>query len=85
MVNMARILTDTYFVKYSMVVAGIRTNGVEKDVERNGSGVFVISEYSVSVTSEIHKILELELKGEYPYYDIPPYIKSLTIIDIRPL
>ncbi len=82
---MARRLTDTYFVKYSMVVAGIRTNGVEKDVERNGSGVFVISEYYVSVVSGIHKILDTELKAEYQHYDILPYIRSLTIIDIRPL
>ena len=65
---MARRLTDPYFVEYSMVVAGIRTNGVEKDVERNGSGVFVISEYDVSVVSGIHKLLDIELKAEA--YDI---------------
>lgn len=82
---MARRLTDTYFVKYSMVVAGIRTNGVEKDVERNGSGVFVLSECEVYVLSGIRKLLDLELQGEYNQYDRLPYVKSLTIIDIRPL
>lgn len=82
---MIRRLTDTYFVKYSMVVAGIRTNGVEKDVERNGSGVFGISEYNINVVAGIRKLLEEELKAEYQYYDTAPYVKSLTIIDIRPL
>lgn len=82
---MIRRLTDTYFVKYSMVVAGIRTNGVEKDVERNGSGVFGISEYNVSIVSGIRKLLESELEVEYQHYDTLPYIRSLTIIDIRPL
>ena len=82
---MVRRLTDTYFVKYSMVVAGIRTNGVEIDVNRNGSGVFGISEFELSVVSGIRKLLDGELRVEYQYYDTPPYVKSLTIIDITPL
>lgn len=81
---MERRLTDTYFVKYSMVVAGIRTNGVEKDVERNGSGVFVIDEYD-SIIYGIKKILDMELRAEYRFYDTTPYVSKLSIKEIRPL
>lgn len=81
---MARRLTDTYFVRYSMTINGIRTDGVKKDVNRDGVGVFVIDEYD-SIISGIIKILDMELRAEYHFYDTVPYISNLSIKEIRPL
>lgn len=81
---MARRLTDTYFVRYSITIAGIRTDGVEKDVNRDGVGIFVIDEYD-SIISGIEKILDMGLRAEYRFYDITPYVSKLSIKEITPL
>ena len=83
---MARRLTDTYFVEYTMEISGILVNGKEQSrVKRNGKGLFVISENDLSIIIGIKKILNLQLVAEYNFYDTPPSVSDLTIIDIRPL
>lgn len=81
---MARRLTDTYFVRYSITITGIRTNGVEKDVNRDGAGVFEIDQYE-SIIFGTRKVLDMELRAEYRFYDYVPYISKLSIKEITPL
>lgn len=82
---MARRLTDTYFVKYTMEISGVRKNNVEIKKEIDGEGIFVISEYDVYVTEAIKKSLNLQLRSEYCHYDYSPFVSNLIIKDIRPL
>lgn len=84
---MARRLTDTYFVKYSMETVRMRMNsedGKDDVVESNGSGIFIIDE-NESIGSAINRNLTESLRAQYYHSDILPYIKSLTIIEITPL
>ena len=81
---MARRLTDTYFVRYSIKITGIRTNGVEKDVMIDGTGVFEIREYD-SIIYGITNTLNKELQEAYPLYHIKPYVSKLSIKEITPL
>lgn len=84
---MARRLTDTYFVKYSMVVVRMHINSEDREdevVESNGSGIFIIDQYE-SVSSSIQKSLEASLRAQYYHSDILPYIRSLTYTEITPL
>lgn len=83
---MARRLTDTYFVEYTMEISGGFVNGREQvRVKRYGKGLFVISENDESIIIGIKNILNLQLIAEYNFYDKVPRVSDLTIIDIRPL
>lgn len=81
---MARRLTDTYFVRYSIKIAGISTNGVEKDVNRDGAGVFEIDDND-SIIYGIEKTLNMSLRAAYHFYDYAPHVSNLSIKEIIPL
>lgn len=84
---MVRRLTDTYFVKYSMEVVRMHMNNEYREdnvVKSNGSGIFIIDQYE-NISSSIQRHLGESLRAKYYHSDILPYIRSITIIDIRPL